>query len=74
MDFRWNNWNAEHVDEHGVTIQEAEFVSKMPEKVFRVRKATANIVYGDRPRRESIFKRYSSSTRTGRSSSFTPAR
>ena len=26
MDFRWNNWNLEHVAHHGVSIDEAEMV------------------------------------------------
>jgi uncharacterized DUF497 family protein len=26
MDFRWNDWNEEHVGKHGVSIEEAERV------------------------------------------------
>jgi uncharacterized DUF497 family protein len=26
MDFRWNDWNLEHVGAHGVTPEEAEFI------------------------------------------------
>lgn len=26
MDFRWNDWNLEHVAVHGVEIEEAEHV------------------------------------------------
>jgi uncharacterized DUF497 family protein len=26
MDFRWNEWNLEHVEKHGVSPAEAEFV------------------------------------------------
>ena len=26
MDFRWNEWNREHVTKHGVTIEEAEAI------------------------------------------------
>ena len=26
MDFRWNDWNIEHVQEHGVALREAELI------------------------------------------------
>ncbi|MGB7159328.1 MAG: hypothetical protein WBD40_14765 [Tepidisphaeraceae bacterium] len=26
IDFRWNDWNLNHIAEHGVTIEEAEHV------------------------------------------------
>ena len=26
MDFRWNAWNEEHIERHGVAIEEAEHV------------------------------------------------
>jgi uncharacterized DUF497 family protein len=26
MEFRWNEWNEEHISEHGVEPEEAEFV------------------------------------------------
>jgi uncharacterized DUF497 family protein len=26
MDFRWNEWNRDHISEHGVRPEEAEFV------------------------------------------------
>jgi len=26
MDFRWNDWNEEHVQKHGVSVEEAERV------------------------------------------------
>lgn len=26
MDFRWNDWNREHVEKHGVGPEEAEFI------------------------------------------------
>ena len=26
MDFRWNDWNIEHIGKHGVTPEEAELV------------------------------------------------
>jgi len=26
MEFRWNEWNVEHIAEHGVTPDEAELV------------------------------------------------
>ena len=25
-EFRWNRWNVEHIGEHGVSLQEAEYV------------------------------------------------
>jgi uncharacterized DUF497 family protein len=29
-EFRWNRWNVDHIDEHGVTSAEAEFVVENP--------------------------------------------
>ncbi len=26
MEFRWNNWNTAHIAEHGVTVEEAEYI------------------------------------------------
>jgi len=27
-EFRWNTWNLEHIAEHGITWQDAEFVAR----------------------------------------------
>ena len=34
MDFRWNDWNAEHVETHGVSIEEAERVVETARSPF----------------------------------------
>ena len=34
MDFRWNEWNEEHVANHGVLPQEAEVVVESARRPF----------------------------------------
>jgi uncharacterized DUF497 family protein len=34
MDFRWNDWNIEHVAEHGVLPEEAEIVIRNARRPF----------------------------------------
>lgn len=34
MDFRWNNWNAEHAVKHGVDAEEAERVVETAKSPF----------------------------------------
>ena len=34
MDFRWNDWNEEHVGKHGVSIDEAERVVETARSPF----------------------------------------
>ena len=34
MDFRWNNWNEEHVTKHGVSAEEAEYVVETASSPF----------------------------------------
>jgi uncharacterized protein len=34
MDFRWNDWNEEHVGKHGVSIEEAESVVETARSPF----------------------------------------
>jgi len=34
MEFRWNEWNAEHVAGHGVSPEEAEFVARSARPPF----------------------------------------
>jgi uncharacterized DUF497 family protein len=31
-EFRWNDWNVEHIGRHGVTVEEAEYVVEHPER------------------------------------------
>lgn len=35
MDFRWNDWNAEHIGQHGVTTKEAEQVVRRGAPLYR---------------------------------------
>ena len=34
MDFRWNDWNEEHVGNHGVSPEEAEYVVRRAKSPF----------------------------------------
>jgi len=34
MDFRWNDWNIEHIAEHGVDPEEAELVIRRAERPY----------------------------------------
>jgi uncharacterized DUF497 family protein len=34
MDFRWNDWNIEHIGKHGVSPQEAEMVVRCARAPF----------------------------------------
>ena len=38
MDFRWNDWNVEHVAVHGVAIAEAEHVVEQAHAPFPLRR------------------------------------
>ena len=38
MDFRWNDWNIEHVQKHGVTPKEAERVVRAARPPFPERR------------------------------------
>ena len=40
MQFRWIDWNIEHVAEHGVSEEEAEMVVRSAKRRFRGRSAT----------------------------------
>jgi uncharacterized DUF497 family protein len=35
MDFRWNEWNIDHIGEHGVAPEEAEQVVRRGKSLFR---------------------------------------
>jgi uncharacterized DUF497 family protein len=37
MDFRWNEWNLEHAQRHGVTAAEAEWVVRTAGRPFPIR-------------------------------------
>lgn len=34
MDFRWNEWNTEHIAEHGVSAEKAEWVVRNARRPF----------------------------------------
>lgn len=34
MDFRWNDWNIEHIAKHGVSPEEAELAVRRAERSF----------------------------------------
>jgi uncharacterized DUF497 family protein len=34
VDFRWNDWNEDHVTQHGVSIEEAEYVAEGAQSPF----------------------------------------
>jgi hypothetical protein len=34
MDFRWNDWNVEHIAEHGVSPEEAESVVRAARRLY----------------------------------------
>ena len=34
MDFRWNDWNEEHVEKHGVSFAEAEHIVERAQSPF----------------------------------------
>lgn len=34
MEFRWNDWNLDHVGDHGVSAEEAEFVVSTARRPF----------------------------------------
>jgi uncharacterized DUF497 family protein len=34
MDFRWNEWNAEHIAQHGVSAEDAEAVVRGPKQPY----------------------------------------
>jgi len=36
MDFRWNDWNEEHIARHGVAADEAEMVARRSKPRYRV--------------------------------------
>ncbi len=38
MDFRWNDWNVEHIAAHGVTVEEAERVVEHAAAPFPLRR------------------------------------
>jgi uncharacterized DUF497 family protein len=47
MDFRWNDWNEEHISEHGVTPHEAERVVETCRPPFpRVVQDEKRLVWG----------------------------
>ena len=35
MDFRWNDWNEEHITNHGVSVAEAESVARSGKPQYR---------------------------------------
>ena len=34
MEFRWNRWNTEHVEDHGVAVDEAEAVVRNARRTY----------------------------------------
>ena len=47
MHFRWNDWNVEHIDRHGVTSDEAELVVRHAKSPYpRYREDDKWLVWG----------------------------
>jgi len=34
MNFRWNTWNVEHIGEHGVSSDEAQYIVEHPARPY----------------------------------------
>jgi uncharacterized protein len=56
MDFRWNEWNAEHVAEHGVLPSEAEAVVQSARAPFPRRVADDKWLVWGRARGERLLQ------------------
>ena len=46
MDFRWNEWNLDHVPKHGVTPDEAEYVVRHAKRPYPQRRGDEWLVWG----------------------------
>ena len=47
MEFRWNDWNEEHIATHGVAPEEAELVVRQAAAPYTLRRADAKwLVWG----------------------------
>ena len=50
MDFRWNDWNEEHIQRHGVEPEEAEEVILRAKSTFPLAQDDEKyLVWGSRP-------------------------
>lgn len=66
MEFRWNDWNIEHIGKHGVQPDEAELLIGSIEAHSRERSMTTSGWFGERVEGADSSKPYSCWTRMRR--------
>lgn len=50
MTFRWNRWNIEHIDRHGVAMDEAEWVIVNAGRGYPRQSTKTSLWSGEKPR------------------------
>ena len=68
MEFRWNDWNIEHLAKHGVDLDEAELVVSQARSPYPVARPMTSISSGAPEGQIGCYRLFSSWMMTGQSS------